>query len=102
MFKREPEAKILSLQSFLRKGVSLGHVRRNHNLKDLKELIFRLKKAWVGRRIPDYINTKSKYTPHRTLLLEDGPGSVLSSPGEGFPVLVTRQPGPVLSSLLGV
>jgi len=27
--KRDPEAKMLSLQSFLRKGVSLGHVGRN-------------------------------------------------------------------------
>jgi len=27
--KRDPEAKLLSLQSFLRKGVSLGHVGRN-------------------------------------------------------------------------
>jgi len=34
--KRDPEAKMLSLQSFLRKGVSLGHVGRNDNLKDLK------------------------------------------------------------------
>ena len=32
----EPKAKILYLQSFLRKGVSLGHVGRNQNLKDLK------------------------------------------------------------------
>ena len=30
------KAKMLSLQSFLRKGVSLGHVGRNYNLKDLK------------------------------------------------------------------
>ena len=28
---------MLSLQSFLRKGVSLGHVGKNQNLKDLKE-----------------------------------------------------------------
>ena len=28
---------MLSLQSFLRKGVSLGHVGGNHNLKDLKD-----------------------------------------------------------------
>ena len=27
---------MLSLQSFLRKGVSLGYVGRNYNLKDLK------------------------------------------------------------------
>ena len=31
-----PPAKMLYLQSFLRKGVSLGYVGRNHNLKDLK------------------------------------------------------------------
>ena len=30
---------MLYLQSFLRKGVSLGHVRRNQNLKDLKETL---------------------------------------------------------------
>ena len=34
--KRDPKAKMLSLQSFLRKGVSLGYVGRNYNLKDLK------------------------------------------------------------------
>jgi len=28
---------MLSLQSFLRKGLSLGYVGRNHNLKDLKD-----------------------------------------------------------------
>ena len=28
---------MLSLQSFLRKGVSLGYVGRNYNLKDLKD-----------------------------------------------------------------
>ena len=28
---------MLSLQSFLRKGVSLGYVGRNYNLKDLKK-----------------------------------------------------------------
>ena len=34
---RGPKAKMLFLQSFLRKkGVSLGYVGRNHNLKDLK------------------------------------------------------------------
>ena len=33
---RDPEAKMLSLQSFLRKGVSLGYVGQNENLKDLK------------------------------------------------------------------
>ena len=33
---------MLSLQSFLRKGVSLGHVGRNYNLKDLKEFLGRL------------------------------------------------------------
>ena len=27
--KRDPEVKMLSMQSFLRKGVSLGHVGRN-------------------------------------------------------------------------
>ena len=31
------KAKMLSLQSFLRKGVSLVYVGRNYNLKDLKE-----------------------------------------------------------------
>ena len=34
--KRDPKAKMLSLQSFLRNGVSLGYVGRNYNLKDLK------------------------------------------------------------------
>ena len=34
--KRDPKAKMLYLQSFLRKGVSLGYVGRNLNLKDLK------------------------------------------------------------------
>ena len=29
---------MLSLQSFLRKGLSLGRVGRNQNLKDLKDL----------------------------------------------------------------
>jgi len=36
--KRDPEALMLSLQSFLRKGVSLGYVGLNSNLKDLKDL----------------------------------------------------------------
>ena len=36
--KRDPEAKMLSLQSFPRKGVSLCYVRLNENLKDLKDL----------------------------------------------------------------
>ena len=34
--KRDPRAKMLSLQSFLRKGVSVAYVGRNQNLKDLK------------------------------------------------------------------
>ena len=34
--KRDPEAEMLSLQSFLRKGVSLGYVWLDENLKDLK------------------------------------------------------------------
>jgi hypothetical protein len=34
--RRDPEAKMLSLQSFLWKGVSLGHIGRNSNLEDLK------------------------------------------------------------------
>ena len=33
--KRDPKAKMLDLQSFLRKGVSLGYVGLNQNLKDL-------------------------------------------------------------------
>ena len=33
--RRDPKAKMLSLQSFLRKGVSLGYVERIQNLKDL-------------------------------------------------------------------
>ena len=33
--KRDPKAKVLCLQSFLRKGVSLSYVGRNYNLKDL-------------------------------------------------------------------
>ena len=33
--KRDPKAKMLSLQFFLRKGVSLGYVERIQNLKDL-------------------------------------------------------------------
>jgi hypothetical protein len=33
----DPKAKMLFLQSFLRKGVSLGYVERNCNLKDLKD-----------------------------------------------------------------
>jgi hypothetical protein len=32
------ESKMLSLQSFLRKGVSLGYVGLNKNLKDLKRI----------------------------------------------------------------
>ena len=32
------KAKMLFLQSFLRKGVSLGYVGRNYNLKDQKDL----------------------------------------------------------------
>ena len=36
--KRDPKAKMLFLQSFLRKGMSLGYVGRNCNLKDLKEI----------------------------------------------------------------
>ena len=32
-----PDQPVLSLQSFLRKGVSLGYVGRNYNLKDLKK-----------------------------------------------------------------
>ena len=35
--KRDPNAKILSLQFFLRKGVSSGYVGSNQNLKDLKD-----------------------------------------------------------------
>ena len=35
--KRDPKATMLYLQSLLRKGVSLGHVGRNQNLKDLKD-----------------------------------------------------------------
>jgi len=35
--KRDAKAKMLSLQSFLRKGVSLGYVGRNETLKDLKD-----------------------------------------------------------------
>ena len=35
--KRGPKAEMLSLQSFLRKGMSLGYVGRNFNLKDLKD-----------------------------------------------------------------
>ena len=35
--KRDPKAKMLFLQCFLRKGVSLGYVGRNYNLKDLKD-----------------------------------------------------------------
>ena len=37
--KCDPEAKMLPLQSFLWKGVSWGHVGRNQNLKDLKEVL---------------------------------------------------------------
>ena len=37
--KCDPKAKMLDLQSFLRKGVSLGHVGRNQNLKDPKDLL---------------------------------------------------------------
>ena len=33
---------MLSLQSFLRKGVSLGHVGRNYNLKDLNSASLRI------------------------------------------------------------
>ena len=35
--KRDPKAQMLSLQSFLPKGVSLGDLGLNQNLKDLKE-----------------------------------------------------------------
>ena len=35
--KGDPKAQMLDLESFLRKGVSLGHVGRNSNLKDLKD-----------------------------------------------------------------
>ena len=35
---------MLSLQSFLRKGVSLVYVGRNYNLKDLKDLF--LQEDW--------------------------------------------------------
>ena len=34
--KRDPKAEMLSLQSFLRKGVALGYVGHNENLQDLK------------------------------------------------------------------
>ena len=36
--ERDPKAKMLYLQSFLRKGVWLGYVGLNSNLKDLKAL----------------------------------------------------------------
>ena len=36
--KCDPKAKMLFLQSFLRKGVSLGYVGRYYHLKDLKAL----------------------------------------------------------------
>ena len=39
---------MLSLQSFLRKGVSLGYVGRNYNLKDLKDLRKRKMLAYGG------------------------------------------------------
>ena len=39
--KCDSEAKMLSLQSFLRKGVSLRYVGRNYNLKDLKDITIR-------------------------------------------------------------
>ena len=32
---------MLDLQSFLRKGVLLGYVKRNYNLKDLKHTLYR-------------------------------------------------------------
>ena len=35
--KRDPKVKMHFLQFFLRKGVSLGYVGRNHNLKDLTD-----------------------------------------------------------------
>ena len=35
--KRDLEARTLSLQSFLRKGVSLGHGGKDQNLEDLKD-----------------------------------------------------------------
>ena len=38
---------MLSLQSFLQKGVSLGYVGRNYNLKDLKPLRSRYMVAMV-------------------------------------------------------
>ena len=38
--KRDPKAKMLSLQSFLRNGVSLGYGGRNYNLKDLKDPLY--------------------------------------------------------------
>ena len=37
--ERDPNAKMLFLQSFLRKGVSSGYVGRNHKLKDLNDLL---------------------------------------------------------------
>ena len=40
-------SKMLSLQSFLRKGVSLGYVGRNYNLKDLKDPDFSLRTSRV-------------------------------------------------------
>ena len=43
--KCDPKAKVFYLQSFLRKGVSLGGVGRNQNLKDLKDQVIR-KEAW--------------------------------------------------------
>ena len=38
--RSSPKAKMLYLQSFLRKGVSLGHVGRKQNLKELKDELF--------------------------------------------------------------
>ena len=39
---------MLSLQSFLRKGESLGHVRRNQNLKDLQDAVSHLNLLCTG------------------------------------------------------
>jgi hypothetical protein len=41
--ERDPKAKMLDLQSFLRQGVSSGYVGLNRNLKDLTVL------AYVGK-----------------------------------------------------
>ena len=43
--KRDLKAKMLHPQSFLRKGVSLGYVGRNYNLKNLKDLLLQNKLA---------------------------------------------------------